>query len=125
MSKILVVDDEPFLRQLLMLTLGEFEDEGVELLNAANGQDALNLIKKECPSLVFMDIMMPEMNGIEVCNEVKNGLGMHDTYIVLLSAKGEELDKEKGREAGADHYMTKPFNTVDVLAKAREILEIK
>jgi DNA-binding response OmpR family regulator len=121
MSKILIVDDEPFIRQLLELTLEEMEDEGVELLIASNGDEALDLIANKRPCLVFLDVMMPKMNGFEVCNRVKNELGMTDLYIVLLTAKGQEFDKGKGREVGADLYMTKPFNPDEVLAKAREI----
>lgn len=122
MPKILIVDDEPFIRQLMELTLEELEDEGVELLSATNGSEALEMIVNERPCLVFLDVMMPQMNGFEVCNRVKNELGMSSTYIVLLTAKGQEFDKEKGMEVGADLYMTKPFNPDEVLAKARQIV---
>lgn len=121
MPKILIVDDEPYIRQLLELTLEELEDEGVELLCASNGSDALELIRSERPCLVFLDVMMPQMNGFEVCNSVKNELCLNSIYVVLLTAKGQEFDKEKGREVGADIYMTKPFNPDEVLAKARKI----
>ena len=124
MPKILIVDDEAHIRQLLELTLEELEDEGVELLFATNGDEALEIIKKESPPLVFLDVMMPKMNGFEVCNRVKNELKMPEIYIVLLTAKGQEFDKEMGREVGADQYMTKPFNPDEVLAKAREITGI-
>jgi len=124
MPKILIVDDEPFIRQLLELTLEELEDEGVELLFATNGDEALESIKKESPCLVFLDVMMPKMNGFEVCNIVKNELGLKETYTILLTAKGQEFDREKGRAVGADMYMTKPFNPDEVLAKAREITGI-
>ncbi|MDO9067521.1 MAG: response regulator [Deltaproteobacteria bacterium] len=124
MPKILIVDDEPFIRQLLELTLEELEDEGAELLFATNGDEALDIIKEELPCLVFLDVMMPKMNGFEVCNKVKNELAITDTYIILLTAKGQEFDKEKGREVGADMYMTKPFNPDEVVAKAREITGI-
>jgi DNA-binding response OmpR family regulator len=124
MPKILIVDDEPFIRQLLELTLEELEDEGVELLFATNGDEALESIKKESPCLVFLDVMMPKMNGFEVCNIVKNELRLKETYTILLTAKGQEFDREKGREVGADMYMTKPFNPDEVLAKAREITGI-
>lgn len=122
MPKILIVDDEPFIRQLMELTLEELEDEGVELLSATNGSEALEMIVNERPCLVFLDVMMPQMNGFEVCNRVKNELGMSSTYIVLLTAKGQEFDKGKGMEVGADLYMTKPFNPDEVLAKARQIV---
>jgi DNA-binding response OmpR family regulator len=125
MPKILIVDDEPFIRQLIELALEELEDEGIELLCASNGREALDLIENERPCLVFLDVMMPQMNGFEVCDRVKNELGMSCTYIVLLTAKGQEFDKEKGREVGADLYMTKPFNPDELLAKAREITSRK
>ena len=66
--------------------------------------------------------MMPKMNGIEVCRRVKKELGLQEVYIVLLTAKGQELDRQKGQEVGADLYMTKPFNPEILLAKAREVL---
>ncbi len=124
MPKILIVDDEPFIRQLLELTLEELEDEGAELLFANNGDEALETIKKEHPCLVFLDVMMPKMNGFEVCDQVKNVLKLTGIYIILLTAKGQEFDKERGREVGADQYMTKPFNPDEVVAKAREITGI-
>ena len=122
MPKVLIVDDEPFIRVLLEQTLEELEDEGVELISADNGETALDIIKSETPEIVFLDVMMPKMNGFDVCHVVKNELGLSEVYIVLLTAKGQEFDKLKGIEVGADIYMTKPFNPDDVLAKAREIL---
>jgi len=123
-AKILIVDDEPHIRVLLEQTLEEFEDEGVELLIEENGQDALETIRDEKPELVFLDVMMPKMNGFEVCDTVKNKLAMRDVYIVLLTAKGQEFDKKKGNEVGADIYMTKPFNPDEVVEKAREVLGV-
>lgn len=124
MPKVLIVDDESFIRFLLEQTLEELEDEGVELISADNGETALEIIKAETPNIVFLDVMMPKMNGFDVCNKVKNELGMHEVYIVLLTAKGQEFDKQKGIDVGADIYMTKPFNPDDVLAKAKEILAL-
>jgi len=120
--KILIVDDEAFIRQLLEQTLEELEDEGVELLTADNGEDGLALIEEEVPNLVFLDVMMPRMNGFDVCNTVKNELGMSDVYIVMLTAKGQEFDKQRGEEVGADRYMTKPFDPDELLDLAVEIL---
>ncbi len=121
-KKILIVDDEPHIRALLEQTLEELEDEGVELLTAVNGEEALEMIKTEKPSLVFLDVMMPKMNGFEVCNTVKEELGIPDVYIIMLTAKGQELDKQKGKDVGADLYMTKPFDPDEVLDKSRSIL---
>ena len=121
MSKILIVDDELHIRLLLQQTLEELEDEGVRLLTADNGEKALEKIREEKPTLVFLDVMMPKMNGFEVCKIVKNDLGMKDTYIVMLTAKGQEFDKRKGNEVGADIYITKPFNPDEIVRKAREV----
>jgi DNA-binding response OmpR family regulator len=121
-KKILIVDDEPHIRILLEQTLEDLEDEAVELLTADNGQEALDTIKAERPDLVFLDVMMPKMNGFDVCNAVKNELGIKDIYIVMLTAKGQEFDKLKGKEVGADLYMTKPFDPDEVVKKSMQVL---
>ncbi len=123
-KKLLIVDDEPHIRLLLEQTLEELEDEGVELLTADNGEEALATIVAERPNLVFLDVMMPKMNGFDVCNAVKNELKLADIYIIMLTAKGQEFDKQRGQEVGADIYMTKPFDPDEVLAKSYEILGI-
>lgn len=123
-KKILIVDDEPHIRLLLEQTLEDLEDEGVELLTADNGEQALDTIKTEKPDLVFLDVMMPKMNGFDVCNAVKNELSIKDVYIIMLTAKGQEFDKLKGKEVGADLYMTKPFDPDEVVKKSMQILEL-
>ena len=107
---------------LIEQTLEDLEDEGVELLFAENGEMALNIIKEEKPNLVFLDVMMPKMNGMEVCYKVKKELGLDEVYIILLTAKGQEVDRQKGLEMGADRYMTKPFDPDEMLSVAEEIL---
>lgn len=124
-KKILIVDDEPQIRILMEQTLEELEDEGVELLTANNGEEALETIQSEKPELVFLDVMMPKLNGFEVCHAVKNDLALTNMYIIMLTAKGQEFDKQKGTEAGADLYMTKPFDPDEVLEKSMEILGIE
>ena len=124
MPTILIVDDEAHIRLHLEQTLEELENEGVELLTAGNGKEALETVKRERPSLVFLDIMMPRMNGFDVCRAIKNDLGLTGVTVVLLTAKGQEFDRQKGNEAGANLYMTKPFDPDEVLAKARELLKI-
>lgn len=119
---LLIADDELHIRALLEQTLEDLEDEGVEILTAANGQEAIDLIQAEQPDLVFLDVMMPKLNGYEVCQKAKHELNLRDTFIVLLTAKGQEADQQKGYAAGADIYMTKPFDPDEVLAKAEEIL---
>ena len=106
-------------------TLEELEDDGVEFLTAENGEIALEIIQRENPQLVFLDVMMPKMNGMDVCKKVKKELGLDNVYIVLLTAKGQELDRQKGQEVGADVYMTKPFDPEVILRKARQVLALK
>lgn len=124
-KKLLIVDDEPHIRMLIEQTLEDLEDEGVEFLSAENGEQALEIIQSENPELVFLDVMMPKMNGMEVCRRVKKELLLHNIFIVLLTAKGQELDRLKGQEVGADIYMTKPFDPEVILAKAREVLGLE
>jgi DNA-binding response OmpR family regulator len=124
-QKILIVDDEAHIRILMEQTLEELEDEGVEILIAEDGEEALEIIKTDKPGLVFLDVMMPKMNGFEVCEAVKHELKLDDIYIVMLTAKGQEYDKQKGAEAGADIYMTKPFDPDEIVEKAVEVLKIE
>jgi DNA-binding response OmpR family regulator len=121
-QKLLIVDDEAHIRMLLEQTLEDLEDEGVEFFSAQNGEEALEIIQAEKPQLVFLDVMMPKMNGMEVCRRVKKELQLDKVFIVLLTAKGQELDRQKGQEVGADLYMTKPFDPEMILNKAKEVL---
>lgn len=123
-QKLLIVDDESHIRMLIEQTLEDLEDEGVELLFAENGEQALELIQQEEPNLVFLDVMMPKMNGMEVCHKVKKELNLSDVYIILLTAKGQEVDRKKGLEMGADRYMTKPFDPDEMLSVAEEVLNL-
>jgi len=120
--KILIVDDEAHLRMLIQQTLEELEDEGVELLTASNGEEALDAIQTEKPNLVFLDVMMPKLSGFDVCERAKKTLGLTDIHIILLTAKGQEFDRQRGQEVGADLYMTKPFDPDALLQKARDVL---
>ena len=122
--KILIVDDEPHLRMLIHQSLEELEDEGVELLTAGDGEQALETIREEKPELVLLDVMMPKKNGFDVCHTVKNELGLAQTFVILLTAKGQEFDRQRGQEVGADLYMTKPFDPDALLEKARSVLGI-
>jgi two-component system alkaline phosphatase synthesis response regulator PhoP len=124
-QKLLIVDDEAHIRMLIEQTLEELEDEEVTFLSAENGEQALEIIQSEKPQLVFLDVMMPKMNGMEVCRRVKKELGLNEVFIVLLTAKGQELDRQRGQEVGADLYMTKPFDPEAILAKAREVLKLE
>jgi two-component system alkaline phosphatase synthesis response regulator PhoP len=120
--KLLIVDDETYIRALLEQTLEELQDDGIEILTADNGADALDTIREKKPELVFLDVMMPRMNGFDVCQAVKSATDTAGVYVVMLTAKGQEFDKQKGAEVGADTYMTKPFDPDEVLQKARQVL---
>ena len=123
-QKLLIVDDESHIRMLIEQTLEDLEDEGVELLFAENGAEALDIIQQEEPNLVFLDVMMPKMNGMEVCQKVKKELNLSHVYIILLTAKGQEVDRQKGLEMGSYRYMTKPFDPDEMLAVAEEVLKV-
>jgi two-component system, OmpR family, alkaline phosphatase synthesis response regulator PhoP len=122
-KKILIVDDEAHIRMLLSQTLEEFEDHDVEILTAENGQKGLELIISETPELVLLDVMMPLKNGFEVCHDAKT-IHKSKSFIMILTAKGQEFDKNKGLESGADMYLTKPFDPDVILEKAKEVLGI-
>jgi DNA-binding response OmpR family regulator len=121
---ILIVDDEAHLRTLIQQTLEDLEDEGVELATATNGEEAIDKIVALKPNLVFLDVMMPKLSGFDVCQRVKKTMGLNGIFVVLLTAKGQEFDRLKGQEVGADLYMTKPFDPDALLQKAREVLAL-
>jgi len=125
MAKILIVDDEAHIRLLLEQTLEDFEDEGVEFYSAENGRKAVDIILKEKPDLVFLDVMMPEVNGYDVCSIVKKEHDLNEVYIIMLTAKGQECDEKRGLDAGADLYITKPFDPDFILHKAEEVFRNK
>ena len=123
--KLLVVDDEPHILMLLEQSLEALEEAGVELLTATNGADALDLIRTERPRLVILDVMMPKMNGFDVCRAVKEDLSLSNTIVILLTAKGQEADRATGQTAGADHYLTKPFDPRQLRARCAELLDVE
>ncbi len=124
MAKILIVDDDPLIRNLLGQILEPFQESGVELYSASNGITAIDMVRKDPPDIIFLDVMMPKMNGFEVCNVIKNDLTMKGIYVIMLTAKGQEIDKQKAKTAGADFYITKPFNIFEIKKKVSEILEV-
>jgi len=122
-KKILIVDDEAYIRLLIEQTLEDLEERGVMLLEADNGSDALEIIQNERPQLVFLDVMIPKMNGFELCRKVKQELKLDGIFIVFLTAKGQEYDQLTGKEAGADIYMTKPFDPDELLTLAEKVMQ--
>lgn len=115
---ILLVDDEPYILRSLSFVL---EREGYQVLTASDGVDALETIRRVKPSMVFLDIMLPRKNGYEICAEVKEDPLLSATHIVMLSAKGQQVDRERGMLAGADEYMTKPFSPREIVEYVRVI----
>lgn len=123
-KKLLIADDEAHIRALLEQTLEELEDEGVQLLFAKHGAEALQVIQAEKPQLVFLDYNMPQLNGVAVCKAVRAVPELNTVHIILLTGKGQETDRQEGLEAGANRYLTKPFDPGEVLSLAESILEV-
>src|SRR4051812_22748003 len=116
---ILVIDDEPYILRSLSYLL---QREGYSVATASNGEEGLARVRSLRPPLVFLDIMMPNMNGYEVCEQVKQDPKLDGTYVIMLSAKGQQIDRERGLLGGADEYMTKPFSPREVAQRVRAIL---
>jgi len=117
--KILVVDDEPNIVLSLKFLLHR---EGYEVRTAASGEEALQALKENKPDLVLLDIMMPAPDGYEVCRIIRDTLEWKDIQVIMLTAKGRDVEKEKGMAMGADDYVTKPFATQELVAKVRDLL---
>ena len=120
-TKVLVVDDEPHILRSLGFVLRR---AGLEVVEARSGGEALELVRRERPHLVFLDIMMPELDGYEVCRQIKACEELASTYVILLTAKGEEADRRRGVEAGADDYMTKPFSPSRAVDRVKAALDL-
>ena len=120
LSRILLVEDDPDIQTVTSLALGSFG--GFEVRVCGSAHDAVDAATRFRPDLILLDVMMPKLSGFDVCSRAKQGLGLSDVYIVLLTAKGQEFDRQKGQEVGADLYMTKPFDPDTLLQKARAVL---
>jgi DNA-binding response OmpR family regulator len=118
-KKILIVDDEPNIVLALEYLMRK---NGFEVFIARNGSEALELIKTEIPDLMLLDIMMPDVDGYEVCRIVKSQEEYSACKVIFLSAKSKKVDMEKGYELGADLYLTKPFSTRNLLKSVKELL---
>lgn len=116
---ILVVDDEPNIVRQLAFVL---ERQQLRVLVASDGQEALRVIHAERPDVVLLDVMMPKMNGYEVCEAIKSDADLRSTYVALLTAKGQEADRNKGPATGADEYIVKPFNPVEMALRLKELV---
>jgi two-component system alkaline phosphatase synthesis response regulator PhoP len=116
---ILVADDEPFIQRSLAFVL---KKEGFDVVTANNGEEAIEKAKEFRPKIIFLDIMMPKINGYNVCRAIKSDEALKDSHVIILTAKGQEVDKEMGYREGADQFMTKPFSPREVIEKIRSIL---
>jgi CheY-like chemotaxis protein len=110
--KLLIADDEPAVRALVHVTL---EGDEHEILEAADGLEALEVARDESPSLVLLDIMMPRLDGLEVCRQLKSDPDTSDIVVVMLTAQAQDRDRDQGLAAGADDYFTKPFSPLALL----------
>jgi phosphate regulon transcriptional regulator PhoB len=118
-NRVLIVEDEPDIRELLAFHL---ERDGFHVTKAKSGGDALRHIKSGLPDLVLLDLMLPEVDGLEVCRRIRQDPRTTALPIVMLTAKGEELDRILGLELGADDYIVKPFSPKEVVARVRAVL---
>lgn len=116
MAQILVVDDEQPIQELLKFNL---EKEGFDVILAGDGGQALDLCERVQPDLVVLDIMLPGMDGLEVCRRMRDNGKLRDIPVVMLTARGEEMDKVLGLELGADDYLTKPFSPRELVARIK------
>lgn len=120
--RILVVDDEPYILRSLSYVL---QREGFAVLEARDGEEALAVARRERPDLVFLDVMMPKKSGFDVLAEIRGTPELAGCCVILLTAKGQESDRERGFALGCDDYMTKPFSPMKVVERARQVLAEK
>ena len=117
--KILLVDDEPDVIEIIRYNL---DQEGYKLYTASDGKEALKKAKKNIPHLIIMDVMMPKMDGIEACEQLRNDVSFNDTIIMFLTARGEDYSYVAAFEAGADDYVTKPIKPKVIVSKVKALL---
>lgn len=118
-KKILIVDDEPFIVRSLSFVLKKTK---YKIASAGNGEEAIQKAKEFRPNLMFLDVMMPKKDGFAVVEEIKKDPDLKNIYVVMLTAKGRDMDRQKGLELGANEFMTKPFNPPEVLKTVNKVL---
>jgi two-component system, OmpR family, alkaline phosphatase synthesis response regulator PhoP len=121
-GKVLVVDDEVYILHILDFILGA---ESYDVVTATNGEQALQKVRDEKPDLVILDIMMPKLDGYETCRMIKNDTATKHIPVILLTAKGREIDQKLGREVGANDYITKPFSPNKLIERVQAILGVR
>ena len=119
-KKIIVVDDDPYILMSLEFLM---KKNGYDVMVARNGTEALEIIEKKLPDIVLLDIMMPDVDGYEICRHIKKTARLRQTKVVFMSAKTKEADIQKGYDLGAALYITKPFSTRELVKKIKELLE--
>jgi two-component system, OmpR family, alkaline phosphatase synthesis response regulator PhoP len=115
---ILIADDEPHVLRALSFVL---QREGFSIDVASNGEEALRKIREKRPMVAFLDIVMPKMTGLELCREIRSDPETKGIHIIILTAKGQELDRQNCMSAGADEYLTKPFSPKEVVERVRKL----
>jgi DNA-binding response OmpR family regulator len=118
--RVLLADDDPGLRRLIGTTLGT---ENFDLLQAVDGEEALEIARQQHPELVLLDVNMPKLDGFEVCRHLKSAPETAGIKVVMLTARAADADRARGREAGADDYFIKPFSPIQLLNKVYALLE--
>ena len=119
---ILVAEDQPDNRQLLTDILSIFESQGVRVIVTENGKDAYDAAVREKPDLLLLDVMMPILSGIEVCQKIKNDPSLESIYIIMLTARIQKEDRIDAAVAGADEYITKPYDISIILERVQSVL---
>jgi DNA-binding response OmpR family regulator len=118
-KRILIADDNEHIRESLASIL---EDEGYAMWTAKDGAEALRKVREVAPDILILDITMPEMSGYEVCQTIKSDPDLKKTFVLMLSAKGQATEQERGKEVGADEYFVKPFSPSELVTRIRNIL---
>ena len=119
-KKVLICDDEPYIRESVSYVA---RDEGYEVLTAEDGEEALRLAREQLPDLIFLDLMMPRLNGFQVCEALKSDAATRGIHVIILTARGQEIDRDRGKDVGAEEYLTKPFSPRKLRQRMHEVLD--
>ncbi|MFN3480342.1 MAG: response regulator [Thermodesulfovibrionales bacterium] len=120
MSKVIVIDDEPF---ILMMIEDKLRRSGIQVITLRESSNAMPIIKKEMPDLIILDWMMPELSGIDLCKMIKSDNDLKEIPVFMLTAKGQDADKQLGLKSGAIQYITKPFSPRALLDMVKKVLD--
>ena len=124
-KKVLIAEDQPDSRQLLADIMEHFQPYGVSVFVARDGTEAYDIALKERPNLILLDIMMPGMSGYDICKRIKEDPEMSDTYIIVISARFQPEDRTQAALAGADEYVTKPYDVSLIMERVQSVLDIR